>query len=550
VDVDVIIESLPLYGQGALVTLALLVLSLGIGLLFALPLAMLRSLPSPWVWRPIWAYTYVIRGTPMLLQLFLLYYGLAQFEAVRESVFWPWLRSAWFCSVAAFAINTCAYTTEILHGAMRSLPGGEIEAAKALGMSRWVTFRRIVLPSAFRRALPAYGNEVVLMLHGTSLASVVTLVRPHRCGTRGELALLPAVRGLHHRRRLLPADHGRAGGDVPRRREALAATAHRPLLNPFPIAPCARPCTPFPRPPPAASTRWPACTTAPRAAGPKVYIQASLHADEVPGMLVAHHLRGRLAELEAQGCFTGEVVLVPAANPIGLAQRVLHGHQGRFDLASGENFNRQFTDLTEKVAARVQGRLGSDAAANVALVRVALGEAIAEMPGTTPLQALRRLLMGLAADADVVLDLHCDGQAVLHFYTTPATWPQAGELLARCLGAEAVLLAERSGGDPFDEACSMLWPDLARRLGPAHPLPPACLAATIELRGEADVTHPLARRDAEAIVLYLHARGVIHCRLRPSCRRCAARPRRWPARSRSTRHTVACWCSTASPVSG
>ena len=174
-DVDVIIESLPLYGQGALVTLALLVLSLGIGLLFALPLAMLRSLPSPWVWRPIWAYTYVIRGTPMLLQLFLLYYGLAQFEAVRESVFWPWLRSAWFCSVAAFAINTCAYTTEILHGAMRALPGGEIEAAKALGMSRWVTFRRIVLPSAFRRALPAYGNEVVLMLHGTSLASVVTL---------------------------------------------------------------------------------------------------------------------------------------------------------------------------------------------------------------------------------------------------------------------------------------------------------------------------------------------------------------------------------------
>lgn len=260
--------------------------------------------------------------------------------------------------------------------------------------------------------------------------------------------------------------------------------------------------------------------------GPKVYIQASLHADEVPGMLVAHHLRGRLAELEAQGCFTGEVLLVPAANPIGLAQRVLHGHQGRFDLASGENFNRQFTDLTEKVATRVEGRLGSDAAANVALVRAALREAIAEMPGTSPLQALRRLLLGLAADADVVLDLHCDGQAVLHFYTTPATWPQAGELLARCLGAEAVLLAERSGGDPFDEACSMLWTDLARRLGPAHPLPPACLAATIELRGEADVTHALARRDAEAIVLYLHARGVIRLAAAPEPPplRCEATP--------------------------
>ena len=152
-----------------------------------------------------------------------------------------------------------------------------------------------------------------------------------------------------------------------------------------------------------------------KGARPKAYLQASLHADEVPGMLVAHHLRGRLAELEAQGCFTGEVVLVPAANPIGLAQRVLHGHQGRFELASGENFNRQFSDLSEKVAARVEGRLGSDAAANVALVRVALSEAIAEMPGTSPLQALRRLLMGLAADADVVLYGHTHCQTVQRF---------------------------------------------------------------------------------------------------------------------------------------
>lgn len=174
-DWDVIVESLPMYVQGVGVTLALLALSLGIGLAVALPLAVLRSLPNPWVWRPVWAYTYVIRGTPMLLQLFILYYGLAQFEAVRDSALWPLLRSAWFCAVAAFAINTCAYTTEILHGAMRALPAGEIEAAQSLGMSRALMFRRIILPSAFRRALPAYGNEVVLMLHGTSLASVVTL---------------------------------------------------------------------------------------------------------------------------------------------------------------------------------------------------------------------------------------------------------------------------------------------------------------------------------------------------------------------------------------
>lgn len=172
---DIIADSLPLYLAGAWTTLKLLVLALAAGLAGALPLAMLRSLSNPWLSRPVWAFTYVMRGTPMLLQLFLLYYGLAQFEAVRDSVFWPWLSSAWFCAVAAFALNTCAYTTEILHGAMKAVPAGEVEAAKALGMGRWLTLRRIVLPSAFRRALPAYGNEVVLMLHGTSLASVVTI---------------------------------------------------------------------------------------------------------------------------------------------------------------------------------------------------------------------------------------------------------------------------------------------------------------------------------------------------------------------------------------
>lgn len=174
-DFGPIIENWDLYVSGTWMTLELLALSLLIGLAGALPLAMLRSLPSPWVWRPVWLFTYVIRGTPMLVQLYLIYNGLAQFEAVRASVFWPWLSSAWFCAIAAFAINTCAYTTEILYGAIRALPAGEIEAAKAMGMSRWVSLRRIVLPSAFRRALPAYGNEVVLMLHGTSLASVVTL---------------------------------------------------------------------------------------------------------------------------------------------------------------------------------------------------------------------------------------------------------------------------------------------------------------------------------------------------------------------------------------
>ena len=208
------------------------------------------------------------------------------------------------------------------------------------------------------------------------------------------------------------------------------------------------------------------------AGGQKIYIQGGLHAEEVPGLLVAHHLRSRLAQAEAEGHLRGEVVLVPAANPLGLGQWHLRGYQGRFHFQSGENFNRNFADLSDAVAQAVQGQLGNDAAHNVACVRAALRAAAAELPAQTPLEDLRRTLLRLAIDADVVLDLHSDGEGLLHLYTTPATWAQA-EVLARCVDARVALLAERSGGDPFDEACSMVWPQLAHRLGPAYPLPPS-----------------------------------------------------------------------------
>jgi hypothetical protein len=242
--------------------------------------------------------------------------------------------------------------------------------------------------------------------------------------------------------------------------------------------------------------------------GPKAAIQASLHADETPAMLVAHHLRARLAALEAQGRLLGEVVLVPLANPIGLGQRLLHGHPGRFDLGTGENFNRHYANLLDDVARRVEGRLGSDAAANVATVRAALREAAAALPAATPLAGLRRTLLGLAIDADLVLDLHCDNDALMHLYTATPVWPRV-EPLARLLGARAVLLATESGDDPFDEACSMVWPRLAARLGAGVPLPPSCVAITVELRGEADVDHALAAADAQALLQWLEIEGVI-----------------------------------------
>ncbi len=175
-NVDAIVESLPLYLEGLLTTLQLLVLALASGLAAALPLAIARASRRRWLALPVWCFTYVIRGTPMLVQLFLVYYGLAQFEAVRASVFWPWLSNAWFCAVLAFAVNTCAYTIEIVAGAMRSVAPGEVEAARSLGFTPWQVLRRIVLPSALRRSLPAYGNEAIMMLHGTSLASIVTLL--------------------------------------------------------------------------------------------------------------------------------------------------------------------------------------------------------------------------------------------------------------------------------------------------------------------------------------------------------------------------------------
>lgn len=171
---DVIAENLPLYLSGAWVTLQLLAISLLFGIVIAIPLGVLRAMGGLSS-RLIWVYTYVFRGTPMLVQLFIIYYGLGQFEAVRESWAWEWLQNAWFCACLAFVLNTAAYTTEIIAGAIKALPHGEIEAAKAYGMGRLTLLRRIVLPAALRRALPAYGNEAIFMLHGTSLAMLVTI---------------------------------------------------------------------------------------------------------------------------------------------------------------------------------------------------------------------------------------------------------------------------------------------------------------------------------------------------------------------------------------
>ena len=246
----------------------------------------------------------------------------------------------------------------------------------------------------------------------------------------------------------------------------------------------------------------------PQDTGRKVCVQASLHADELPGMLVAHHLRQRLLALELEGRLRGEVVVVPVANPIGVAQTVLLANEGRFELGSGENFNRHYPALFAAVVPLLEGRLGGDAPTNARLVRAALRSLIDALPEDTELMSQRKTLLGLACDAEVVLDLHCDSESLLHLYTGTALWPQA-EPLARLTGARASLLASESGDNPFDEACSQTWWQLEAHFRGRHPIPMGCLSVTLELRGSADVSHALASGDADALIAFLTHRGVV-----------------------------------------
>ena len=175
-DFSIIFSNLDIYFEGLKNTLILVSVSLVIGLIFAVPLAVLRTSKNILISGPIWAFVYFFRGTPLLVQIFLLYYGMGQFEPLKSSFLWFFFKEAYFCALFAFTLNTCAYTTEIIRGAIANTPHGEIEAAKACGMSYFLRFRRIILPSAFRRALPTYGNEIIFMLHGSSLASVITII--------------------------------------------------------------------------------------------------------------------------------------------------------------------------------------------------------------------------------------------------------------------------------------------------------------------------------------------------------------------------------------
>ncbi|EJF69602.1 succinylglutamate desuccinylase/aspartoacylase [Pseudomonas sp. Ag1] len=246
----------------------------------------------------------------------------------------------------------------------------------------------------------------------------------------------------------------------------------------------------------------------------KIYIQAALHADETPALLVAAHLRRQLAELENANRLNAQIVLVAVANPTGLSQYIMGAPSGRFELGSGRNYNRGFPVPYQAIADKIEHLLGQDIDANRQLIRQAWGECLLDAAPLDEFQSLQRTLMLLAHDADIVLDLHCSREAAMHVYTGEAVWATV-EPLARYIGSEASLLATDSQANSFDEALYLLWVNLRERFGDRFPIPDSSVAVTVEHRGQRDVSYELAEHDATAIIDYLTHLGAVEGAPRP-----------------------------------
>ena len=173
---ELMIETFPKLLSGLNLTIQLVTISLFLGFCLAVGLALLRLSNNTFLSFFAKTYIFYFRGTPLLVQIFLIYYGIAQFEIIRESFVWSFFKEAYWCGILALTLNTCAYSSEIIRGGIQSVAFGQIESAKSVGMSGFLLYRRIILPIAFRQALPAYGNEMILMVKATSLVSTITLM--------------------------------------------------------------------------------------------------------------------------------------------------------------------------------------------------------------------------------------------------------------------------------------------------------------------------------------------------------------------------------------
>ena len=238
-------------------------------------------------------------------------------------------------------------------------------------------------------------------------------------------------------------------------------------------------------------------------ARPKAYLHAALHAQELPGIVVLDHLAGMLRDADV----TGEVVIVPFANPIGLAQQVMMETPGRHDLDTGRNYNRGFPDILDEVVRSITGRLGRSHDANVARVRRAALDVLERRNVLREDDVLKTTLLRLSLDSDYVLDLHTAWEALPHMFVSSPHWPDAGDL-ARDMESEVVIVDDGNPMMTFKSAHVLFWQGIARHF-PASLERPGCLAAVLELRGQRDVDDHLTLPAARGLLRWLRRRGVV-----------------------------------------
>lgn len=239
----------------------------------------------------------------------------------------------------------------------------------------------------------------------------------------------------------------------------------------------------------------------------KIFLQAALHADEQPGILILHHLLKYLIDADEKGLLNAQFVVFPMVNPLGMGDIGFLQHQGRYDRSSGVNFNRQWPDLYAAIEDRVGEYLTDDAASNVQKVRELIKDWLNEQQPVTALQWQRWYVMQEAYDADLVLDLHCDSESLPHIFTVPQS-ADVMRSLSDWMGAAATLVCEFSGGHSFDETWSNLWVKLAKYF-PNKPLLQATHSATLEYRGQFDTFDELNKTDAKSLYAFFQAQGLI-----------------------------------------
>jgi predicted deacylase len=245
----------------------------------------------------------------------------------------------------------------------------------------------------------------------------------------------------------------------------------------------------------------------PSTAPEKVYLQAALHADEQPGTMALHHLLPMLRQADERELLRARFVVIPMANPFGMANLLHRSHIGRYDLNTGVNYNRQWPDLFAMIRSQLAGRLSDSEAFNVNLIRKAVSVWIDAQQPRSAAEQLRLFLLKEAHDAEFVLDLHCDSDSLPYIYTSPELMPELQDL-ADWMGAAAVMTAADSGGGSFDEVLPQLYRKVAQT-NPGKPVPMASATATLEYRGIADSFDHLGEQDAIRLFGFLCGRGLI-----------------------------------------